>query len=142
MRGFVGAKNKNLNRRGRRFSARITSYNVCYTKLLRVPFDSAEADVFLKGGIFRVRKVLASGPSVQVALSGEWDGGRRAADLQGSGEVDIGGWMASGAPGGDWLRRVATEGKLTFSAQWRGSPESPEGSVKILTRNLVRNNFV
>ncbi|MGA7105585.1 MAG: translocation/assembly module TamB domain-containing protein [Candidatus Deferrimicrobiaceae bacterium] len=102
-----------------------------------VPFDSAEADVFLKGGIFRVRKISASGPSVHLALSGEWDGGRRVADLKGSGEAGIGGWMASGAPGGDWLRRVATEGKLAFSAQWRGSPENPEGSVKVLTRNLV-----
>ena len=59
------------------------------------------------------------------------------ADVKGSGEVDIRAWTASGAPGGDWLRRVATEGKLAFSARFQGSPESPEGSVKILTRNLV-----
>ena len=102
-----------------------------------IPFDSAEADVFLKGDSVRVRKFRASGPSVNIALSGEWDGGRRVADVKGSGEADIGGWTASGAPGGDWLRRVATEGKLTFSARWQGSPESPEGTVKILTRNLV-----
>ena len=102
-----------------------------------VPFDSAEADVFLKGSSVRVRKFRASGPSVKVVLSGEWDGERRVADVKGSGEADIGGLRASGAPGGDWLRHVATEGTLTFSAQWQGSPESPEGSVKILTRNLV-----
>jgi len=102
-----------------------------------IPVDSAEADVFLKGGSVRIRKFRASGPSVKIALSGEWDGGRRVADVKGSGEADIGGWTASGAPGGDWLRRVATEGKLSFSARFQGSPESPEGSVKILTRNLV-----
>lgn len=102
-----------------------------------IPFDSAEADVFLKGGSVRVRKFRASGPSVKIALSGEWDGERRVADVKGSGEADIGGWSASGAPGGDWLRRVATEGKLAFSARFQGSPESPEGSVRILTRNLV-----
>jgi autotransporter translocation and assembly factor TamB len=102
-----------------------------------IPFDSAEADFFLKGGSVRVRKIRASGPSVKIALSGEWDGERRVADVKGSGEADIGGWMASGAPGGDWLRRVAAEGKLTFSARLQGSPESPKGSVKILTRNLV-----
>ncbi|MDX1815094.1 MAG: hypothetical protein R3239_03965, partial [Thermodesulfobacteriota bacterium] len=102
-----------------------------------IPFDSVEADVFLKGDSVRVRKFRASGPSVKIALSGEWDGERRMADVKGSGEADIGGWTASGAAGGDWLRRVATEGKLTFSARFQGNPESPEGSVKILTRNLV-----
>jgi len=102
-----------------------------------IPFDSAEVDVFLKGGSVRVRKFRASGPSVKIALSGEWDGERRVADVKGSGEADIRGWTASGAPGGDLLRRVATRGKLTFSARFQGSPESPEGSVKILTRNLV-----
>jgi len=102
-----------------------------------IPFDSAEADVFLKGGSVRVRKFRASGPSAKIALSGEWDGERRVADVKGSGEADIGGWTASGAPGGDWLRSVATAGKVSFSARFEGNPESPEGSVRILTRNLL-----
>ena len=103
----------------------------------KIPFDSAEGDVLLKGSSVRIRKFRASGSSVKIALSGKWDGDRREADVQGSGEADIRGWTASGAPGGDWLRRVATAGKLSFSARWKRSPEKPEGSLKILTHDLV-----
>lgn len=102
-----------------------------------VPFDAAEADIFLKGSAVRVRKLRASGPSARVTLSGKWDGERQAADLQGSGEADIARWTASGAPGGDLLRRVATEGALTFSARLEGTLDNPEGSGIIQARNLL-----
>ena len=102
-----------------------------------IPFDAAEADIFLKGNAVRIRKLRASGPSARVTLSGKWDGERQAADLQGSGEADIARWMASGAPGGDLLRLAATEGVLTFSARLKGSLENPEGSGIVQARDLL-----
>ncbi|HEU5360577.1 MAG TPA: hypothetical protein VFU42_05395, partial [Candidatus Deferrimicrobiaceae bacterium] len=102
-----------------------------------VPFDSAEADFFLKGDSVRVRKLHASGPSAKITLSGEWDGPNRTVALQGSGELDIAEWTASRAVGGDWIRPVATEGKITFSAGVDGPLEDPEGAGKVLARDLV-----
>jgi len=102
-----------------------------------VPFDAAEADIFLKGSAVRVRRLHASGPSARVTLSGTWDGERQTADLEWSGEADVARWMASGAPGGDLLRHAATEGVLTFSGRLEGSLENPEGSGIIQARNLL-----
>ena len=102
-----------------------------------VPFDAAEADFFWKGDSIRVRKLNASGPHAKLSLSGQWDGVRRAMDLKFSGETDIAGWTASGAYGGDWLRHVATAGGVSFFAHVEGPLESPEGSGKILARNLL-----
>src|SRR3972149_5598323 len=102
-----------------------------------VPFDAAEADFFWKEDSIRVRKLNASGPHAKLSLSGQWDGVRRAMDLKFSGETDIAGWTASGAYGGDWLRLVATAGGVSFFAHVEGPLESPEGSGKILARNLL-----
>ena len=102
-----------------------------------VPFDAAEVDLFLKGNAVRVQKLRASGPAARVTLSGKWDGDRQAADLQGAGEVDLAHWTASGAPGGDLLRLVATKGVVMFSARLEGPLEKPVGSGVVQARDLL-----
>jgi hypothetical protein len=102
-----------------------------------IPFDGAEAEFFLKGDFVRIKKLRVSGPSAKFLLSGTWDGKKRAVDLKWSGRTDIAGWMASGAPGRDLLRPVATEGTISFSARLAGSLDDPQGSGKILARNLL-----
>ncbi len=102
-----------------------------------IPFDRAEAEFFLKGDLFRIKRLRVSGASAKFILSGKWDGKERAVDLKWSGETDIAGWTASGAPGGDLLHPVATEGTVSFSARITGSLDNPQGSGKILARNLL-----
>ena len=102
-----------------------------------LPFDAAEADIFLKGNDVRVRTLRASGPSARVTLSGEWDGERHTADLHWSGEADIARWTKSGAMGGDLLLLAATEGVVTFSARMEGSLDDPQGSGTIQVRKLL-----
>jgi len=102
-----------------------------------IPYDRANTEFFLKGDFVRIRRLHASGPSAKFTLSGKWDGKERTVDLKWSGETDIAGWTESGAPGGDLLRPVATEGTVSFSARLAGSLDNPNGSGKILARNLL-----
>jgi hypothetical protein len=101
-----------------------------------VPFDSLETDFFLRGDVVRVRKLLATGPSTMFTLSGRWEGGKQAADLKFSGKIDIAKFAATGAPGGEWLRKVASEGMVFYSAQVEGSLENPAGTGNIVARNV------
>src|SRR3972149_374768 len=102
-----------------------------------IPLESAEADFFLKGDSVRVRKFRASGRSARLSVSGQWEGADRTVDWKFSGEAGLAVWAASGAWGGDWIRRVATKGTGAFSARIEGPLENPEGWGKILARNLL-----
>jgi len=100
------------------------------------PFPSVEADLFHKDGVLRVRKFKASGTSATVRLSGSFDTRKRIASAKGSGEVDIAGWIAAGAPGVSYLRRVARQGKTEFSITADGPWNDPEASARLVFRNV------
>jgi hypothetical protein len=102
-----------------------------------IPLESGEADFFLKGDTVGVRKFKASGRSAKISVSGRWEVADRTVDLKTSGEADLAAWAASGAWGRDWIRRVATEGTVAFSARIEGPLENPEGWGKILARNFL-----
>ncbi len=102
-----------------------------------VPFDSVETDFFLKGDVVRIRKLHAKGPSTVLTLSGRWEGSKQAVDLKFSGKTDIAEYVASGAPGGKWIRKVASGGNVSYSARVEGPLGNPAGSGKIEARNLL-----
>ena len=64
------------------------------------PFPSVEADLIYKEGVLRVRKFKAARDSAALRLSGSLDTRKRIASAKASGELDIAGWIAAGAPGG------------------------------------------
>ena len=52
-----------------------------------------------------------------------------------SGELDIAGWIAAGAPGVSYVRRVVREGKAEFSVTADGPWNDPEGAARLVFRN-------
>ncbi len=103
----------------------------------KIPFDRADVEFFLKGDLVRIKRLAASGDPAKFSLSGKWDGKKREADVKLSGQTEIADWMASGAPGGGLIRKVATAGTLSLSARWKGSFKTHEGSGRILARDLL-----
>ncbi len=99
------------------------------------PFPSVEADLFYKEGVLRVRKFKAARDSAAFRLSGSLDTRKRVASAKASGELDIAGWVAAGAPGVSYVRRVAREGKAEFSATADGPWNDPEGTARLDFRN-------
>ncbi|HEX8042829.1 translocation/assembly module TamB domain-containing protein [Candidatus Deferrimicrobium sp.] len=99
------------------------------------PFPSVEADLFYKEGVLRVRKFTAARDSGAVRLSGVLDTRKRIVSGKASGELDIAGWIAAGAPGVSYIRRVVREGKAEFSVTADGPWNDPEGSARLVFRN-------
>lgn len=99
------------------------------------PFPSVEADFFYKDGVLRVRKFKAARDSAALRLSGSLDTRKRTASAKASGELDIAGWIAAGAPGVSQLRRVVREGKAEFSVTADGPWNDPEGAARLVFRN-------
>src|SRR5512140_876383 len=99
------------------------------------PFPSLEADLFYKEGVLRVRKFKAARDSAALRLSGSLDMRKRIASAKASGELDIAGWIAAGAPGVPYVRRVAREGKVEFSVTADGPWNDPEGAARLVFRN-------
>ncbi|MDD5761603.1 MAG: translocation/assembly module TamB domain-containing protein [bacterium] len=99
------------------------------------PYPSVEADLVYKEGILRVRKFKASRDSAALRLSGSLDTRKRTASAKASGELDIAGWIAAGAPGVSHMRRVVREGKAEFSASVDGPWNDPEGAARLVFRN-------
>jgi len=98
------------------------------------PFPSVEADLFYKGGVLRVRKFKASRDSAALRLSGSLDTRKRIASAKASGEVDIAGWIAAGAPGVSYMRRIVREGKAEFSVTVDGPWNDPDGAARLVFR--------
>ncbi len=99
------------------------------------PFPSVEADLSYKGGVLRVRKFKAARDSMALRLSGSVDTRKRTVSAKASGELDIAGWIAAGAPGVSYVRRVVREGKAEFSATVDGPWSDPEGAARLVFRN-------
>ena len=99
------------------------------------PFPSVEADLFYKEGVLRVRKFKAARDSAALRLSGSLDTRKRIASAKASGELDIAGWIAAGAPGVSYVRRVVREGKAEFSVTADGPWNNPEGAARLVFRN-------
>src|SRR5512139_950371 len=99
------------------------------------PFPSMEADLQHKDGVLRVKRLKAWGNGSTARLSGAFD--TRRATLEGklSGEIDMEGWIAAGAPGARYAGSVAREGKVEVSATVSGTWEAPRGTGRILLRN-------
>lgn len=99
------------------------------------PFPSVEADLFYKEGVLRVRKFKVDGNSAALLLSGSLDTRKRTASVKASGELEIARWIAAGAPGGSYVRRVVREGKAEFSVTADGPWNGPEGAARLVFRN-------
>ena len=99
------------------------------------PFPSVEADLAYKEGVLRVRKFKAARDTAALRLSGSLDTRKRIASAKASGELDIAGWIAAGAPGVSYVRRVVREGKAEFSATADGPWNDPEGAARLVFRN-------
>ncbi len=99
------------------------------------PFPSVEADIFYKEGVLRVRKFKAERDSAALRLSGSLDTRKRILSAKASGELDIAGWIAAGAPGVSYVRRVVREGKTEFSVTADGPWNDPEGAARLVFRN-------
>jgi hypothetical protein len=99
------------------------------------PFPSVEADLFYKDGVLRVRKLKASRDSAAVRVSGSLDTRKRVASAKASGEVDIAGWVAAGAPGVSYLRRFVRQGKAEFTVTADGPWNDLEGAGRLAFRN-------
>ena len=99
------------------------------------PFPSVEADLFYKEGVLRVRKFKAARDSAALRLSGSLDTRKRIVSAKASGELDIAGWIAAGAPGVSYVRRVVREGKAEFSVTADGPWNDPEGAARLVFRN-------
>lgn len=99
------------------------------------PFPSVEADLFYKEGVLRVRKFKATGDSATLRLSGALDIRKRTASAKASGDLDIARWIAAGAPGVSYARRVVREGKAEFSVTADGPWNDPEGTARLVYRN-------
>jgi len=99
------------------------------------PYPSVEADLFYKEGVLRVRKFKAARESAAIRLSGSLDTRKRIVSAKASGELDIAGWVAAGAPGVSYLRRAVREGKVEFSATLDGPWRDPEGAARLAFRN-------
>ncbi|MFZ2225657.1 MAG: translocation/assembly module TamB domain-containing protein [Candidatus Deferrimicrobium sp.] len=99
------------------------------------PYPSVEADLSYKEGVLRVRKLMAARDSAALRLSGSLDTRKRIASGKASGELDIAGWIAAGAPGVSFLRRVVREGKAEFSVTADGPWNNPEGAARLVFRN-------
>ena len=99
------------------------------------PFPSVEADLVYKEGVLRVRKFKAARDSAALRLSGSLDMRKRIASAKASGELDIAGWIAAGAPGVSYVRRVVREGKAEFSVTADGPWDNPEAEARLVFRN-------
>ena len=99
------------------------------------PFPTVEADLVYKEGVLRVRKFKAARDSAALRLSGSLDTRKRIASAKASGELDIAGWIAAGAPGVSYVRRVVREGKAEFSVTADGPWNDPEGVARLVFRN-------
>jgi hypothetical protein len=99
------------------------------------PFPSVEADLFYKEGVVRVRKFKAARDSAVLRLSGSLDTRKRILSAKASGELDIAGWIAAGAPGVSYMRRIVQEGKAEFSVTADGPWKDPEGAARLVFRN-------
>ncbi len=102
------------------------------------PFPDLAADLILKDGGIRIRRLQASGGAATVRVSGTAQPGRRSGDLALSGTVDLAGWIRSSAPGAPNLARILEEGSLEFSGQVAGSLDDPAGSARL---TLERGKF-
>jgi len=100
------------------------------------PFPSVEAELFYKDGVLRVRRFKAARETSTIRLSGALDTRKRTASAKASGEMDIAGWIAAGAPGGAYARRVVREGKAEFSVTVDGPWNDPEASARLVFRNM------
>ncbi|MHB1012385.1 MAG: translocation/assembly module TamB domain-containing protein [Desulfobacteria bacterium] len=100
------------------------------------PFPSVEADLVYREGVLRVRKFKATRDSAALRLSGSLDTRKRTASAKASGELDIAGWIAAGAPGVSYVRRVVREGKAEFSVTADGPWNDPEGAARLVFRNV------
>ena len=99
------------------------------------PFPSVEADLSYKEGVLRVRKFKAARGSDAIRLSGSLDTRKRIVSARASGELDVAGWIAAGAPGGSHARRIVREGKTEFSVTADGPWGDPEGAARLVFRN-------
>lgn len=99
------------------------------------PFPSVEADLFYKEGVLRVRKFRAERDSAVLRLSGSLDTRKRVVSAKASGELDIAGWIAAGAPGVSYVRRLVREGKAEYSVTADGPWNDPEGAARLVFRN-------
>lgn len=97
-----------------------------------VPLDSADIDLLVREGGIRIRKLRVSGAAASLRISGIVDVPAESARLNASGQLDIGKWIEAGGAGGARLAAVATRGTVDFSAQWEGTPESPDASAKLV----------
>ncbi|MGE5283659.1 MAG: translocation/assembly module TamB domain-containing protein [Actinomycetota bacterium] len=99
------------------------------------PFPSVEADIYYKEGVLHVRKFKAARDSAALLLSGSLDTRKRTASAKASGEMDIAGWIATGAPGSSYVRRVVRGGKAEFSVTADGPWADPQGTARLVFRN-------
>jgi autotransporter translocation and assembly factor TamB len=105
------------------------------------PFGSLEADLYDQEGVFRIRRIRATGDTAIVRISGSVDPARKSGDVKLSGGIDVARWISAGAPFSPWLGRVAEKGNVDFSAALAGSLEDPTGSGKLILRNgRIRGN--
>jgi len=100
-----------------------------------VAVSLVEADLFYKEGVLRVRKFKAARDSAALRLSGFARHAERIVSAKASGELDFAGWIAAGAPGVSYVRRVVREGKAEFSVTADGPWNDPEGAARLVFRN-------
>ncbi len=101
----------------------------------RLPIDSAEADVFFKNGVLRVRRLTAEGPSAAFRGSGTVDTAKRAAELKASGTADVARWIAAGAPGSQRLADLAGGGTVEFTLALDGPVADPVVAARAVLLN-------
>ena len=99
------------------------------------PFPSIEAELSYKEGVLRVRKFKAARDAAVLRLSGSLDTRKRIVSAKASGELDIAGWIAAGAPGISYLRRFVREGKAEYSVTADGPWNDPEGAARLVFHN-------
>jgi len=101
------------------------------------PYESLEAELLHKDGVFRVRRLRAAGNGSAVRLSGVFDVPGKTVDGKLSGELDFARWVAAGAPGARFVRSAVHEGKADFSATVTGPWGNPRGTGKVLLRGAA-----
>lgn len=99
------------------------------------PFPTAHGDFTLNDGRVRIRRFLARGDFASVKTAGTLDPAGRSGDLTISGEGNVAGWIAAGAPGGRRLAAWASRGQVEFSASAAGSLSDPAGKATVVLRD-------
>ena len=100
------------------------------------PYASVEADLLHRDGVLRVRRLKVSGDGSAARLSGVFDTRRGTLEGKLSGEIDLARWIAAGGPGAKQAGAVVRGGKAEFTATVAGPLGSPQGSGRILLRDL------